>query len=640
MTQRQLVAIMFTDISGYTALMQSDEEAAMLARTQHREAVRETHHNHNGNIVQYFGDGTLSIFSSAVDAVLCAVDLQHRLSEEPTIPLRVGLHLGEVVLDGQDIYGDGVNIAARIESLGVPGAILTSDRLRQEIRNQRQITTQSLGSFEFKNVEEPVEVFAVTNKGIRIPDRQELKGKLKQPGNSVAVLPFVNMSADAENEYFSDGISEEILNALVQMKGIRVTARSSSFAFKGGNQDIREIGEQLKVTHVLEGSVRKAGNRVRITAQLINASDGYHLFSESYERSLEDIFQVQEEIAQAVTRQLREYLSPQDRTSEVSDHSIDTEAYDNFLKGMFYANKWTPESGQTAESYFKKAIRLKPDYADAHSFLGACQIWPALAGLSTWKEVYENALPHIKTALKLNPNLEDAYIGLAWLKMFFEWDWEGLRKIAEKVIELAPGKAEVYHVMATYNYVIGDLPTAIAWDRKGLELDPLSAQLNFFLGLGQACNGEHAEADRQMNKVLEFNPDMRIARETKGWIQLYQGNWDAAREQFEMLEPEHGYRMHKLTCLGSLFARTGKKEEAMKCLDKLLEADKRMPLPQDLSILYTYLDDKDHAFEQLSRAMDVGNGDIMMFHVKPDYEPLRDDPRFTELVSRLKLPSN
>ena len=225
--------------------------------------------------------------------------------------MRIGLHLGDVVFSGSEIYGDGVNLASRVESLGVPGAILISDKVQAEIRNQDDLQAQSLGLFEFKNIQQPVEVFAISTPGIHVPARSGLRGKVKQHKKSIAVLPFVNMSSDPENEYFSDGLTEEILNVLVRIEGLQVTARTSSFAFKGMNMDIREIGQQLGVKHVLEGSVRKAANKVRVTAQLINSTNGYHLFSETYDRSLDDIFAVQDEISLAIAHRLREQLGEQ-----------------------------------------------------------------------------------------------------------------------------------------------------------------------------------------------------------------------------------------------------------------------------------------------------------------------------------------
>ena len=289
---RQLAAIMFSDMTGYTALMQKNEQLARVKRQRLKEVLEAAVSVYNGKILQYYGDGALSIFNSAIDGVNCAVEIQQTLQLEPKVELRIGIHTGDISIEDESIFGDGVNLASRIESLAVPGSVFISEKVFDEIKNQENITAREMGYFELKNVIKPVRIFAIDNKGLVVPARDELKGKTKQPTNRLAVLPFVNMSADPENEYFSDGITEELLNAFTKVNGLQITSRTSAFAFKGKNTDIREIGIQLNVDRILEGSVRKSGNRVRITAQLINTADGYHIWSENFDRNLTDIFEV------------------------------------------------------------------------------------------------------------------------------------------------------------------------------------------------------------------------------------------------------------------------------------------------------------------------------------------------------------
>jgi len=232
-TTRRLAAVMFTDIIGYTALMQQSETTAAKVRTRHRTVFKQYHNQYHGKILQYFGDGTLSIFQSGVAAVECAIAMQKDLQKGDKLPLRIGLHIGDIVFDGTEIYGDSVNVASRIESMGIAGAVLVSGRLNEELKNQPQISTLSLGYFELKNITTPIEVFAVSNKGIKTPIRSELKGKQKAVAKTIAVLPFVNMSSDEDNEYFSDGMTEEIINALAKIKElIYHFGRKYSFVWK------------------------------------------------------------------------------------------------------------------------------------------------------------------------------------------------------------------------------------------------------------------------------------------------------------------------------------------------------------------------------------------------------------------------
>jgi TolB-like protein/class 3 adenylate cyclase len=277
---RQLAAIMFTDMTGYTAMMQEDEQRAKILRDRQRQVLESLIPAHHGKIIQYFGDGTLSIFGSAIDAVRSAIAIQKELQQEPKVLLRIGLHSGDISHDKDGVYGDSVNLASRIEALGVPGAVFISDKVFDEVKNQNEIKTALLGKFNLKNVKRQVEVYAIANGGLVVPSAAQISVKAGSE-KSIAVLPFVNMSADPENEYFSDGISEEILNALAKVEGLQVTARTSSFSFKGKNEDVRQIGNKLGVTAILEGSVRKAGKKLRITAQLINTADGYHIWSEN-----------------------------------------------------------------------------------------------------------------------------------------------------------------------------------------------------------------------------------------------------------------------------------------------------------------------------------------------------------------------
>src|SRR4051812_38909037 len=370
---RQLAAIMFSDMYGYTALMQQNEQLAKDKRRRLKEVLETSVSGFNGKILQYYGDGALSIFNSAVDGVNCAVEIQQTLQHEPRVELRIGLHTGDISIENESIYGDGVNLASRIESLAVPGSIFISENVFNEIRNQENLTAREMGYFELKNVIRPVRIFAIDNKGLVVPTRDALKGKTKQPSNRLAVLPFVNMSADAENEYFSDGITEELLNALTKVDGLQVTSRTSAFAFKGKNTDIREIGIQLNVDRILEGSVRKAGNRVRITAQLINATDGYHIWSENYDRNLTDIFEVQDEISGIIANKCRKNLAAREHEeSLIKVPTQSLEAYTHYLKGLYFHNKITPNDTYKAIECFEKAIALAPDYAQTYEMTAAC----------------------------------------------------------------------------------------------------------------------------------------------------------------------------------------------------------------------------------------------------------------------------
>ncbi len=276
---RHLAVIMFTDIVGYTAMMQHDESQALIILNRFKTILNQKVAEFQGELIQYYGDGSLIIFTNAVDAVSCAGMLQEDFMNEPHVPVRIGIHLGDIIHKEGNIFGNCVNITSRIESMGVPGAVLVSEPVHEQIKNKPAFRFHSLGSFDFKNVEEPMEIFSLSVNNFPALRREDLSGKTSESKTikSIAVLPFVNMSNDPAQEYFSDGMAEEIINSLSHLKDLNVAGRTSSFQFKGKSVDLRHVGKKLSVNTVLEGSVRKQGNRLRITAQLINVEDGYHL---------------------------------------------------------------------------------------------------------------------------------------------------------------------------------------------------------------------------------------------------------------------------------------------------------------------------------------------------------------------------
>src|SRR5215831_1157097 len=312
--QRRLAAIVSADVAGYSRLMGQDESRTLAALKAHRhELVDPKIAEYGGRIVKTTGDGLLLEFPSVVDAVRCAVEMQRGMGErnvgvvaDRQIKFRIGINVGDIIVDGDDIYGDGVNVAARLEALAEPGGICVSLTVRDQAHVVPGVEFTDFGEQNVKNIERPIRVFRV---GIATGTKATLAGAAGgQEAPSIAVLPFVNLSRDEENEYFADGLAEELLNVLAKIRGLRVAARTSAFQFKGKNDDITMIGRKLNVATVLEGSVRKAGNRMRIAVQLVKVADGYHLWSESYDRTLEDIFAVQDDIAQSVVKELRQAL--------------------------------------------------------------------------------------------------------------------------------------------------------------------------------------------------------------------------------------------------------------------------------------------------------------------------------------------
>jgi TolB-like protein len=349
---RQLAAIMFTDIVGYTAMMGDDERKAFHFRDKNRQLHKQVLEEFNGRFIKELGDGILSSFQSVSDAVHAAIKIQEGADD---FQLRIGIHLGEVIFEDNDVFGDGVNIASRLQAAADAGSIYISDVVFHNVSNKKGINTRFVKEDRLKNVKQPVKIYEVDYKKNKATNGAT---KTIQP-KSIAVLPFVNMSNDPEQEYFCDGISEEIINALAQLNNLRVIARTSAFSFKDKNVDVREIGKTLDVSTLLEGSVRKSGNKLRITTQLVNVADGSHLWANRYDREMQDIFSIQEDIAQNVATSLRGVLTNEEREA-IRRPETSVQAYEYFLKGRQLFHQL---SLRESIKFFRKALELDPEYA-------------------------------------------------------------------------------------------------------------------------------------------------------------------------------------------------------------------------------------------------------------------------------------
>ncbi|MBI4535389.1 MAG: tetratricopeptide repeat protein [Ignavibacteriae bacterium] len=636
---RLLAAIMFTDMVGYTLMMQENEQKAKEIRDRQRKALEELVPRHRGRILQYYGDGTLSIFNSAIEAAKCAIEVQHELQTEPKVPMRIGLHTADIAYDDEGVYGDGVNIASRIQALSVPGAILISDKVYDEIKNQSFFNAVSLGEVELKHVKRPVEIYALAGEGLTVPTPEQIKSRKPPAYRSVAVLPFVNMSTDPENEYFSDGISEELLNALSQVEGLRVTSRTSSFVFKGKNQDIREIGQKLNVSSVLEGSVRKAGDRVRITAQLINTVDGYHIWSETFDRKLSDIFAIQDEISRNIAEALREKLAPGTTKDHlVKPRTTNIEAYNLYLKSKYYWNKWTPDNHRKSIGVLEEAIRIDPDFSLAYSGLAACYVVLGTTGQMSPKKSYPKAKEYAQKALALDADLMESHLSLATVKLFFDWNFEGAERSFQKALELNPGSAEVHHIYGIHLSLMGKKEEAISELEKARSLDPLSLPINDYLGVVYSVGGRFEDAEKVFLKNLELEPSFRSSKNNLAWLYLVNGETEKAIEMFEQTRRETGDELKGTTLLGVAYAKGGRLEEARKCLDILYQRQQRdvdASLTLDLALLHLTLNDLDKAFDYVEAAYEERLGGLLFVRINPIWQDVHSHPRFLALMKKM-----
>jgi adenylate cyclase len=482
--ERRLAAILAADVAGYTRLMGEDEAGTLeRLKAQRKEVIEPLVAAHRGRVVKLMGDGLLVEFASVVDAALCAVEWQESLgkieagSADGGRPrYRIGINLGDVIVEGDDIYGDGVNVAARLEGLAEPGGICLSEDAYRQVRGKTDIRFEDLGRQEMKNVVEPIGVFRIVQ-GAQTPAaaKPEQRRQTSPHGPSIAVLPFTNMSGDPEQEYFSDGITEDIITELSRFRSLFVIARNSSFAYKGRAMDMREIGRELGVRYMAEGSVRRAGNRVRVTAQLIDARSGSHLWAERFDRELEDIFSVQDEITRRIVTSMAPRIEAESLDMAKRKPPEDMRAYDYYLKAKSLVD--TPHSTarfEQARQYCDRAIQIDPSYARAHAYKAlsyVIDIWVMeVEDLEGWRC---KALECAEAALALDPMDGVCHWSLGEAALQANQHDRALDHMA-RALAINPNEADVLAASGLIHAVIGDPEAGLQQMEMALERNPLN----------------------------------------------------------------------------------------------------------------------------------------------------------------------
>ena len=664
---RQLAAIMFTDIVGYTALMGRDEQMAFKLLDTNRQIHKQAIEQYNGKLVKELGDGVMASFNTVSDAVNAAIKIQKACTGSKELSLRIGIHEGEIIYENNDIYGDAVNIASRIQTLGIPGSILFSNKVNDEIKNKSEFQTISLGNFEFKNVNEPIEVFALANDGFPVPKRSMMEGKLKKKNllkrnvvlalsfimivlaaffiyknffaknnnvqvidKSIAVLPFVDMSAGKDQEYFSDGLSEELLNLLSKIPELKVIGRTSSFSFKGKNEDLRIIGEKLGVANILEGSVQKEGNKIRVTAQLIKTADGSHLWSDRYDRDLEGIFKLQDEIANAVVKELK--LKLLNKTGSLPSSASNTEVYNLMLQGNYFLEKRDKENLAKALDIYSEALAIDSMNARLWAAVAHCYILQL-----TWAQIdREEGMQKAKLAANKSVELDDklavGHYVLGLVKMW-DFDWVGAEIEYQKVLDIEPGNADALRSKGFLYRCIGQFDEAMQLTKKSLTFDPIKPSTYFNLGQLLYHTNHLGDAIVNYKKVLELNPEFPRAHVFLGKVYLLQGYPELALTEMTQ-ETDEAWRIFGLTLA---YDALGRKKEADKLNNEFM-----IKFPKDqmyqVAEVYAVRGDKDKAFEYLEKSYLAK--DVRLTYLKGDplLKNLEGDPRYVAFMKKMKLP--
>ena len=638
--ERRLAAIMFTDMVGFTALSQRDEALALRLLEEHREIVRSHLPRHNGREVKTIGDAFLVEFPSSLEAVRCAIEIQSALREtnarrpqEQPILIRIGIHVGDVIHAGADIAGDAVNIASRIEPLALPGGVCISAAVHAGVINKIPETFESVGSPPLKNVATPVEIFRLSAFG------QRASPGGPSPHGRVAILPFLNIGADPSDEFFADGMTEELISSVSQTRGLRVIVRTSVMRYKGTNKPIAEIGRELNVATVLEGSVRKAGQKIRISVQLIETATEEPRWSQTYDRELRDVFGIQSDIAAKVGEALREHVLAEAPPFRAATTTRSTKSYVNYLRGRQLWNKRTEPDLRQAIGFFQAAVKSDANYARAYTGLADAYAALALLEFMPPNEAFPKARDAVTRALSLDADLADAHTSLGLINFQYDWDWAGAEQELTRAIELNPNYALAHHYFADYLKAMGRFDEAIEQIEKAQELDPLSLAINTGVGHVLYLSRQYDKAIEQYKRAVDLDPFFMATHLWFGRPYLEKGMFADAIEELETAVRLSGESTLALAMLGHGLASAGRRDEAMRILDKLRARSTSQYVPSYwIAVVYNGLRDRDQVIAWMRRALEERSSWLVWSNVEPRFDWIRQDPEFMALLQAMKFP--
>ena len=659
---RKLATIVFTDIVGFTKLSAENEPLAVQLLETQRTTLKPIVERHNGHWLKELGDGLLLTFDTTKDAVDCSIEMQHTVKNVANLDLRIGIHQGEVVIQGNDVIGDDVNVASRIEPFASPGGIVVTNPINASLLRDPVYQTKLIGEPKLKGVRQDVKLHCIVSHGLPETDLSKVSAKLDpsttptvtsdktnsqaQPSIkdkksplllifsaiagvaiiavvtifmaigfettseddssrvSIACLPFVNMSADRDNEYFSDGITEEILNYLAKIKNLRVISRTSVFTYKDKKDiSLAEIGKQLNVSHVLEGSVRKAANKVRITAQLIRSKDDAHLWSETYDRSLEDIFAVQDEIAQTIVNTLKMDYIGHTGNKELKKTKTSVEAYNMYLQGVHFQDRRDEEGMRKALTFFKNTIREDQNYELAYVGLANTYLLLADYGYASFDENIPLAEFNASKAMELNPESAEVHSANAYVSLMKKEDPIKTESYYLKAIELNPNYATAHHWYSDFlRMVVKDYEKALSYGKAAQSLDPLSGIIAINLAQAQIALNKKNDASKTLKNILEVHPKFLQGYLVLSKIYKTQGLWEKSEQtalKVTEIKPDDGRSWSELA---EILTAQGKTKEGINAYKKYVSLNPSSSMAlEHLSFGYYFDKNYDKALETVEK---------------------------------------
>ena len=659
---RQLAAIMFTDIVGYTALMGNDEKKAFELIKINREIQKPVIEKYNGKWIKELGDGVMASFNTASDAVNAATEIQNACKAANHFQLKIGIHLGEVIFDNEDVYGDGVNIASRIETLGVGSSVLMSKSIRDQVKNNAEFSMVSLGSFLLKNVGEPLEVFALSNPGFVVPKKSEMKGKLENKKESgirkgilipaviliivlagvyfgknlffnnrisdsiqlLAILPFENPKNDTSLTYLSDGIPENLINRLSAYNSIKVFARSATFGLSDTSRNISSLRKLLSADVILTGRLESESGKYSLNCELIDASNQSQIWGNKYYLTTHEVSQVEDSIILALMNPLK--IDQENNTkAEQTNRETNPAAYAEYLKGRYLSYGSTPEESEKALTHFREAIKTDPKYAAAYAAIGNEKITQSLFSNASSKEIINEARTAIEAAKALDPTLPEIYTSEGALKFYYDWDWKGAVESYKKALELDPGNATIYIRYSATLADVGRYREALPLADKAVELDPVSISSLHNLGWTNLVASNFQKSADAFQKALDLHPEWIWGYIKQAYAYIFMHQYDKAlvnaAKAEELFKDGWGSELLQVT-LAFIYSKCNQKAKADAVMDRFFEYASRNKIedPWDLSYIYYLKGDYAKAVEWEEKAIEVKSTGAYLMNIDIFYD--------------------
>jgi TolB-like protein/Tfp pilus assembly protein PilF len=631
--------IMMTDIVGFTQMTRKQESHVKKIGLKHRTILKDAVSVCGGQVMNIFGDGSLAILEDPLSAIECALAIQQSARTEPQIPMRIALHAGRVLLEGQEVYGEAINLTSRILKLGVGFSVLLSDRMEEKIRDKARLQTDSLGLFNLKYVEREVEVFGIVHPTLTLPDVTSSLHGGEIPLNSIAVLPLVFLGREREHAYLGEGISEAIIHSLTKLTGVHVTSRSSSFSIASGGRDIKEIGRLLEVAHVLEGSVQFFKNRLRVTVQLVNCRTGFHLLSESFDREMLDIFAIQEDIAWLVARRLKSKIEQQEKRHLVQPRTSNVKALDLYLQARSMHTQPSEKDIRAAIDLFRRSMEEDPAFVLPYAGISLCYTY--LGALRHMEEgrAYRKANEYALKAIKIDPELPEAMVVHALCTFWISnWNLKNIEEVVVKALRMAPGSSQVRLFHGMFTLMSGRCEDALNEVLLANKLDPLNSSILSRLAYTYLCLKDYEEAHTCFRLAHNTAPFAMYINYVIAWSYLLQGKYELAESALQDVDDEVDVYQATYGTLGYIYARQGKLDKAyeqLRIIGRMDEAGRIKYPNYNYTLAYAGMKKTDEMFYHLEKSFAEKPVHLMFIQADPFWEEFRSDMRYIRIVNRV-----